>query len=245
MEIRQVDAGNGWQWIVEAFELFKLNPLMWIVLLLTYLLIAVVLTFVPVIGSLVFNLIGPVFAAGFMMACRALDNGEELLINHLFAGFKENTGQLIAIGGIYLAGMIVIMGAVVAGMVSVGVDLSVLSKGIPPDAETSKTLLLAVLFGSLLVIPLIMAYWFAPALVALNNLSAVEAMKQSFNACLHNMLPLFVFSIIAALLLLLAMIPFGLGLLVFFPIMIAVLYTSYKDIFNIQMSDQVALTTNG
>ena len=134
------------------------------------------------------------------------------------------------------------MGVVFASLASLGADLSALSKGIPPDAETSKSLLLPILLGSLLVIPLIMAYWFAPALVALNNLSAVEAMKQSFNACLHNMLPLFVYSIIAALLLLLAMIPFGLGLLVLGPIMIAVLYTSYKDIFNIQTSDQVALT---
>jgi len=243
MQVRQVDAGRGWGWIVEAFELFKLNPLMWVVLLLTYLLIAVALSLVPIIGSLVFSLIAPVFVAGFMLGCRALDNGEELLINHLFAGFKENTGQLITIGGIYLAGMIVIMGAVFVGVASVGADLSALSKGIPPDAETSKSLLLAILLGTLLVIPLIMVYWFAPALVALNNLSAVEAMKQSFNACLHNILPMFVFSVIAALLLLLAMIPFGLGLLVLVPIMIAVLYTSYKDIFNIQTSDQVALTT--
>ncbi len=241
MEVRQVGAGRGWGWIVEAFELFKLNPLMWIVLLLTYLLIAVALTFVPIIGSLVFSLIAPVFVAGFMLACRALDNGEELLINHLFAGFKENTGQLITIGGIYLASMIVITGAVYASIASMGIDLSALSKGTPPDTETSKGLLLALLFGLLLVVPLVMAYWFAPALVALNNLSAVEAMKLSFNACLHNILPLFVYSIIAALLLLLAMLPFGLGLLVFAPIMIAVIYTSYKDIFNTQ-SDQVVLT---
>ena len=245
MEIRQVNAGNGWSWIVEGFQIFKLNPLMWIVLLLIYLVIAVALSFVPIIGSLVFNLIGPVFIAGFMLGCRALDNGEELLINHLFAGFKENTGQLITIGGIYLVGLIVIIGAVVAGMVSSGADLSALSKGIPPDAETSKSLLLAILFGFLLVIPLMMAYWFAPALVALNNLSAIEAMKQSFNACWQNILPLFVFSIIGTVLLMLAMIPLGLGLLVFFPVMIAVLYTSYKDIFNIQTSDQAALTTNG
>ena len=243
MEARQVDAGRGWGWIVEAFELFKLNPLMWIVLLLIYLFIAVALTFVPIIGSLVFSLIAPVFVAGFMLACRALDNGEELLINHLFAGFKENTGQLITIGGIYLAGMIVIMAVVFASLASLGGDLSALSKGIPPDAETSKSLLLAILLGSLLVIPLIMAYWFAPALVALNNLSAVEAMKLSFSACLRNILPLFVYSVIAALLLLLAMLPFGLGLFIFGPIMIAVLYTSYKDIFNMQASDQAALTT--
>jgi len=78
-----------------------------------------------------------------------------------------------------------------------------------------------------------MAYWFAPVLVGLNNLTAIEAMKLSFNACLQNILPFFVYGLIFMLLLIVALIPFGLGLLVVVPVMMTSLYASYVDIFNI------------
>ena len=37
LESRQVPAGNAWVWIVSGFNLFKANPVMWIVILLIYL----------------------------------------------------------------------------------------------------------------------------------------------------------------------------------------------------------------
>ena len=56
-------------------------------------------------------------------------------------------------------------------------------------------------------------------------------MKASFVACLKNILPFFVYSVIATLLALVASIPMGLGWLVLGPVMAASLYTSYRDIF--------------
>jgi uncharacterized membrane protein len=62
-------------------------------------------------------------------------------------------------------------------------------------------------------------------------------MRLSFFACLRNMLPFTLYGIISAVLLLIAMIPLGLGLLVMIPTMTASLYVSYKDIFNIGKLD--------
>ena len=45
-------------------------------------------------------------------------------------------------------------------------------------------LLLALLFLMLLLIPLVMAYWFAPVLVVLEDMQAMEAMKLSFTGLL-------------------------------------------------------------
>ena len=78
-----------------------------------------------------------------------------------------------------------------------------------------------------------MAYWFAPVLAGLNNLTAIQAMKLSFVACLRNMLPFLLYGLIFMLLLIVAIIPFGLGLLVAVPLMMTSLYTSYVDVFNI------------
>ena len=76
-----------------------------------------------------------------------------------------------------------------------------------------------------------MMIWFAPALVILNDMGAVEAMKRSFSGCIKNILPFLLYGVIAMVLVILGMIPLFLGLLVVIPVLTAAIYTSYKDIF--------------
>jgi uncharacterized membrane protein len=73
-------------------------------------------------------------------------------------------------------------------------------------------------------------------LIGLHSLTAVEAMKLSFVACLKNMLPFLVYGLIFTVILVVAIIPFGLGLIVAIPVMMTSLYTSYVDVFNITES---------
>ena len=72
MEARQVKPGNAWNWIVGGFGLFRQNPVIWIALFFIYLLVAMVLSIIPLVGPIVLNLLAPVFMAGFMLGCRAL-----------------------------------------------------------------------------------------------------------------------------------------------------------------------------
>lgn len=237
MEIRSVDAGNGWYWIRDGFALFKQSPVIWIALFLIYLLIGVVLTFIPMVGSIVLNLLAPVFIAGFMLGCRALENGEELEINHLFIGFKQNTSQLITVGGLYLAGVIVIAGIT---FIFTGGSLLTAMGAHQHDIEHAGAVALAagggMMFAALFIlaalVPLMMAYWFAPILVVFYDMKAKDAMKTSFDACMKNVMPFLVYSLISMGLIFLAAIPFGLGLFMLIPTMTASLYASYKDIFN-------------
>src|SRR3989338_993235 len=97
MNIRSVDAGSGWDWIRGGLGPSRPNPVTWFVLFFIYLLVCMALSIVPVVGPIVLNLLAPVFMAGFMLGCQALESGEELEINHLFAGFKQNTSQLITV----------------------------------------------------------------------------------------------------------------------------------------------------
>ena len=230
MIVKSVAAGDGWIWIRGGFDLFRQNPVIWIALFLIYLLIGMALSVVPAIGPIVLNLLAPVFMAGFMLGCQALESGEELEINHLFAGFKHNTAQLITVGGIYLAGIITIVGLV---FVTTGGAMLSMS-GHPPAMEEAAGpgMLLAALTALALLLPLIMAYWFAPILVIFHGLKAVDAMKLSFSACLRNIWPFTIYGLISMLLMVLAAIPLGLGLLVMIPTMTASLYVSYRDIFS-------------
>jgi len=100
--------------------------------------------------------------------------------------------------------------------------------------EQANVVVMPILIAMLFIVPILMAYWYAPILVGLNNLTATEAMKLSFLACLKNMLPFLLYGLIFMLLLVAAIIPFGLGLLIAVPVMMTSLYASYVDVFQIE-----------
>jgi len=215
---------------------------MWIILLVIYLAIMIPVSMLPVIGSVVSTLLAPVFAAGMMWGCQAPVRNQDLEINHLFEGFKHNTSQLIAIGGIYMASLLFIAVIVVLTMDKDTVELLVKGKDLTP--EQADGVLMPILIAMLLVMPVLMAYWFAPVLAGLHNLTALDAMKLSFAACLKNMLPFLLYGLIFMVLLILAIIPVGLGLVIVVPMMMTSLYSSYVDVFSIeQPQSQAGLTS--
>lgn len=232
LNIQQVPISHAWQWIVNGFRLFKSNPAMWIILLVIYLAIMIPLSMLPVVGSVLSTLLAPVFAAGMMWGCQALMQNQDLEINHLFEGFKHNTSQLVAVGGIYMLSLLLVAVVVVLMLDPATVELLVQGKNL--SIEQTDAMTLPLLLACMLVLPVLMAYWFAPVLAGLHDLTAVQAMKLSFNACLRNMLPFFLYGLIFMVLLILAIIPFGIGLVVVVPMMMTSLYTSYVDVFGIE-----------
>ena len=225
-----VPAGHGWLWIKQAYRHFRRNPVAWILALVVWIVISMVLSLVPVIGSLATTLLSPVIAAGFMIGCRAQDHGEDFTVNHLFSAFQQNFGQLVLVGGLYLMGMVIIFIGIfsVLGLSMVELQEPGASAQVVPDPTS---MILPVAVAMLFFFPLLMAYWFAPALVALDGVSAVTAMKLSFIGCLKNILPFLVYGLATTVLGLLAAIPFFLGLLVFVPVITASIYTGYRDIY--------------
>jgi hypothetical protein len=222
--------GHGWTWIAEGWELFKRQPGMWIGIVLLLFVIMIAAAFIPFLGGLLMSLFGPVFAAGIVIGCKALDTGGELEIGHLFAGFRERTGTLVGVGALYLAASLVIM--LVVGLI-MGVGMFTMMGGGDPQAMAAMgiTMVLAMLVMFALLLPAIMAIWFAAPLVVFHEHGAIDAMKASFFGCLKNILPflwygviLFVFSIFASL-------PLLLGWLVLGPVLAASIYTSYRDIY--------------
>jgi uncharacterized membrane protein len=223
---RAVPAGHGVSWLGEGWRLFKESPLIWIVNVILFLVITVAVQVVPILGGIAGALLAPVLGAGLMIGAHALRNGEALEVGHLFAGFRQNTGALVLVGVLYLVGVIAI---VIVAMLLVGVSFVGLMAG--GEQALGPGLILAVLIAVALAIPLAMAYWFAPALVALNGLPAIEAMKMSFSGCLKNILPFLVYGLVALVAAIVATIPLALGWLVLGPVLAATMYASYRDIF--------------
>ena len=188
---------------------------------------------IPVLGPLVFTLLSPVFFAGLMIACRAVDSGEELELAHLFAGFRTNASALVTIGGVYLVGTIVVLGVVL--LVSGGSMLTVVQSKSDTNLETLagalRSFLLAMAVGSAVYIPLLMLIWFAPLLVVFEGMPPAAAMRLSFAACWRNMVPFLIYGLVILGLWFVASIPLLLGLVVLLPVLFCSVYASYRDIF--------------
>ena len=237
---RAVAAGRGASWWGEAWRLFVPAVGVWILIVLILVVLNVVLAVIPVVGHLASHVLFPVFAGGLMLGCRAIDRGEPLTVNQVFAGFSKHAGSLLVVGLLYTA-IAVTIALAVAGVLVVAFGVAVLSKlfqlqdPLSAGAALLGGGLLAVLVGALLLtlllLPLFMAVWFAPALVVLRGLEPWAAMKLSFSGCLANVVPFLIYGLIGIGLAIVASVPLMLGWLVVGPLTIASIYTSYCDIF--------------
>jgi len=235
-----VPGRRGWDWILDGFRYFGANPWAWILAVLALLAISVVVGLVPFVGGLAASVLATLFTGGLMLGVREQDEGRPFRVEHLFAGFSNNPGQLGLTAVLYLAGTLAIGILTAAGMlVTAGPLLSTLRPEALPAADPAAMLelvgpamLIPVLVGALFLIPLMMAYFFAPALVVLDGLPAPTAMRLSFSGCLKNIVPFLLYGLVGLVLLVLGAIPFGLGLLVVMPVFVGSIYAAYRDIYH-------------
>lgn len=232
-EGQSVPAGNGWSWIGQAWNLNKPQRGTWIGLFLVLVVIVIVLSLIPFLGSLLLALLTPVFYGGIMLGCEAQRKGEPLEVGHLFAGFKTHTGRLVAVGVFMLVASLVIflVLAVIFGFSMMSITMG----GGEPSPEPIRWGMAGVLIAMLIMvglsIPIYMAIWFSTPLIALNNFEVGAALKASFFACLKNILPFLVWGVVMFVLGILASIPLLLGWLLLGPVLLASVYTAYRDIF--------------
>ncbi len=226
-----VPVGNSLSWIGKGWWHFKSSPLAWIGTMVVWFIISMVLGLIPVLGSIASILIGPVIMAGFMYGCAEQDDGGDFSISHLFSGFSNNVGQLMLVAVFYFILMIVAVAILMGGMFMFAGGAAALQSPEAIDSISAGAVTGMVLLGLAVMLPVMMTYIFAPALVMLDDLSAFEAMKYSFMGCLKNILPLIVYTILALILIIIGSIPFGLGLLIVFPMLTASLYAAYRDIY--------------
>jgi len=236
---RAVAAGRGADWWSEGWRLFTPAVGPWILIVVVGFVLNLILAFIPVLGSIASHLLLPILVGGLMLGCRAIDRGEPLTISHLFAGFGPRAGSLLIVALIYIAASIAILLFVVA-LLFVFFGAAMLSQlwtrpeSISDDAVLGGAILaglVGVLLFLLFYLPLVMAVWFAPALVVLQGAEPWAAMKLSFIGCLRNILPFLIYGVVGIALAIVATIPLLLGWLVLGPVTVASVYASYCDIF--------------
>lgn len=253
MRAQTLPAAAGWRWIGAGFMIFRRNPPLLSMLVIAYWFTIIFLNILPVVGALAASLVVPGLSVGLMQASRNLERGQPVGLQTLFGGLKENTRALLGLGALYLFCTLGILGvsALVDGGDMLRYMLANSRAERAPFEDADFTLPALVVL--LLLLPVLMAYWFAPVLAAWHRLPMAKSLFFSFIACWMNWRPFLTYSlgllIVAGVLpglllgILLLLFPdaqsFITGivtvpmLLIIAPAVFASFYASYRDIFGI------------
>lgn len=229
-ESREVDPGACFDWLRQGWAMFLANPGVWIGSTVLLLVILMAISIVPLFGQVAAHLLVPLFGAGMVQICRQLADGGQPEVADLFAGFRHNAGQLVMVGvffaigafGLAFIAFLLVSGGVLGGVVTGRVAGFGIALG---------GVMLAGLIVMVLSVPVIMATWFAPALVFFHDMKPAAAMRASFDAGAKNWLAMVIFGTFLVVALFFAMLPLGLGLLLLLPVFSGAVYASYRDIF--------------
>src|SRR5512139_1172465 len=240
---RKVAASQGLQWVVAGFRLYRKNPLLLSAAFGVLFGVVMALGLIPVVGGSLSELASPLMVAGFMAAYRALDSGRELELPQFLAGVQGPAIPLMVVGAVQLLGTLVI-GQI---MQSMGFDPQAVMTAAQSQKDPAEMQAIlnqampALLTGLVLFTPLIMATWFAPALILFGGARPATALGVSLKAVAKNWAAMLVNSLALGLLLFLAaLVPLLLGLLVAMPVLFGSLYASYQAIFAVWADDAQA-----
>ena len=176
------------------------------------------------------------------MGCVEIKKGGMLQIDHLFHGFKKRGRMLIRLGlffflwniVIYLITLLFLQSAMTeeqARMLTEAQSQEQLGTLLSQNPDMLGIFFNALIIAALLSIPLVMASWFSPALVAFQNISPAKAMGLSLKACNKNILPFLLYGVLMLPMMVLGFLPLGLGLLVILPVILISQFVSYQAVF--------------
>lgn len=233
-------AGRGWQWFGEAWKVFSRNPSVWILYAVIYALVALLLHWAPGVGQLAATVLDPILAAGLYLAADRSARGKSIQISTLFSGFRhEKVGTLVvAVVFCLLFAFGLFLVTCVFGFVLFLSDYKeVMGLFEHPEAflqpEHIGVLLrgaATLVFGMLVFLPLGLASWFAPLYILFDGEDAIPALKKSFGVFIRHPGPMMIYGLALLVWGLVALIPLGLGLLVYVPVSHIAKYLAYREL---------------
>jgi hypothetical protein len=257
MTILQSRTQTGISWVKESVALFKTAPRKWLSVALVYVGLFMMLPSIPGLQLFAFIsiLIWPVFLAIAIALYRNAEMKKQQNLNEIITQIQPKIGQLIGLGAtclLYAVLVSFLLNSDLQGLEALMGDKDKMTES--QMMAFLQTMFPVLLKLSLLLIPLMMATWFSPMLIAFNNYSLVKAIKSSIAGSLQYMVALgaawivltvgilalmlavgVVAGIISAMVpmlgqMLMSFIVFG-CLLLASALMLAFQYVSYRDVF--------------
>lgn len=251
MQARIATSLQGARWLAQGWRIFKAAPLGWLAMVFAYTMFMTFVSVVPVIGVVVATALVPGFSVSFMAASRAALHGGGFGMGMLLAGFRERLPAQLALGGVYVACVMLVLAATM--LADDGTFARWLATGKRPAVEAVRAdgFQAALLLAAALYTLVMMLFWFAPVLAGWHGVPVPKALFFSFFAMLMNWRAFLAYGMVTALVTVLA--PFltvlaltaltggksqmaATGLL--FPLLLIIMptlfgsfYASYRDIF--------------
>ena len=174
---------HGWLWVLHGFSLFRAYAALWLLLLFFYWIGLALARVVPLVGPMLALCLIPGISAGLMVACRAAQHGQPPTLRHIFEPFVRNKRAQFRLGLVYLGGFALALAA--SGLFDGGLFVRAWFAG-NIDPKQTVTLLTGMLAFVGLFAPVMLAFWFAPALVHWKEMTASKALFFSVFAGLRN-----------------------------------------------------------
>jgi hypothetical protein len=189
MKLNIVPPRAGLQWVRLGVKTFFRQPLAMSGLFFMFMAASSVLSLVPLLGTAIWLTLVPAATLGLMAASREAALGRFPMPSTLISAFRggaARTRAILTLGAMYAAGAMLAFGvaSLFAPEVAPVVDM--------PGGEVTPAMVRN-LFDSpslwvamALSLPLLMAFWHAPALVHWHGVSPLKSLFFSFLACWSN-----------------------------------------------------------
>lgn len=172
----------GMRWVRESIRLFKLKPQLWMLVSMAYLFIFMILPSLPGMGliGLFTVMLWPVYMALAVMLFRQGDLGQAISLAPITNTLKTQAKTLMLLGLaclVYATLMTFLLKADISQLMSLANQ-----KGGMTESQASQfisTFLPLLIKLLVLLLPLFIATWFSPMLIALNGYPLIKAVKSS------------------------------------------------------------------
>lgn len=244
---QRVPATRCFTWLASGWRMFAAHPADWVLMALcAFALLAiptVVLAPIPLIGPMIPPVLLTLLLGGMLHAASTQAEDGQAHFLQLFEGFRRHPGNLSLIGVFYALPLILIHLLLI--LVGGGLLVSLLGSSIGGALGDLTNSLLSMLVDLGIALGIFLLLWgllllamlFAPALVMEAKAPPLEAMRLSLAASLRNIGAVLLLGISLYVLFVLALVPAGLGVLIYIPLLVGTLHAAYQDLFATPVSE--------
>ena len=182
MKLNIVPARTGFVWVKLGMRTFLRQPLALTGLFFMYMAGVLVLSQLPLVGTVLGAMLVPAATLGLMAATAEAANGRFPMPSVLVSAFRagrQRARAMLVLGVIYTAGSMLATLLATALVGESGTPVAADSQAPPLDARALVALLLHM--------PLVILFWHSPALVHWHGVSPVKSLFFSAVACFRNM----------------------------------------------------------
>lgn len=189
MKLHLVPASTGFYWVKQGVKTFFRQPLAMSGLFFMFMATVSLLSVVPVIGAAISLALVPAATVGLMAASREALEGRFPMPVTLLTAFRsgaDRTRPMLVLGGMYAGALLLILGLAALMAPAGGAPVTLTEGDVTPEAMRAAFVSQGMWTIMLAYVPVLMAFWHAPALVLWHGVSPGKSLFFSIMACWRN-----------------------------------------------------------